>query len=128
MFLCCSFFCRAQTTINTPTIVFKVPLGKTIEKGGISFTLSEIIEDSRCPTDATCVWAGRAKVLVTVIHENGITEEIVVLFEKGNQPKLATTKTTCFKATALNPYPSLSTKEKTTYNLLISECAVNAEN
>ncbi|QZD87963.1 hypothetical protein [Qipengyuania psychrotolerans] len=36
-----------------------VPLGQPVALGDIEVTALEIVEDSRCPIDAQCVWAGR---------------------------------------------------------------------
>ncbi len=106
--------------VDVPTIVFKVPLGKTIVKDGVSITLSEILEDSRCPSDVTCVWAGRSKVEVIIENDGKKTTE-VVLFERGKQPVLASTKTCTFRAVKLAPYPTSATKGKMDYELLVSE-------
>ncbi len=45
-----------------------------------SIQFKKVISDSRCPKDVTCIWAGEAKVLVSV-WENGkeVKEEIVTL-------------------------------------------------
>ena len=45
----------------------KLHLGQTVSVNGLSFTL-EGVDDSRCPSDVTCVWAGQ--VTATVIVEN----------------------------------------------------------
>ncbi len=36
-----------------------VPLGKAVEVGAVAVEPLRIIEDSRCPADVTCAWAGR---------------------------------------------------------------------
>lgn len=51
---------------------FDLKVGETATIGsegfssGLSVELTEIVEDSRCPSDVTCVWAGRAIVRVIV--------------------------------------------------------------
>ena len=35
-------------------------------KGGLKITFVELVEDSRCPVDVECVWAGNAKIKVRV--------------------------------------------------------------
>lgn len=37
--------------------------------GSITVTFVEVLEDSRCPADAVCVWAGQVKVLLEVAME-----------------------------------------------------------
>jgi hypothetical protein len=47
---------------------FNIVVGETRLIGAtkIALILSEILDDSRCPTDAMCVWAGTAKAVVNV--------------------------------------------------------------
>lgn len=61
---------RAQLeAIEAP---FRVPgtrvarLGETVRLGTVEVRPLEIEEDSRCPLDVTCVWAGRIRVRVAV--------------------------------------------------------------
>jgi len=34
--------------------------------GGLKIAFIELVEDSRCPTDVNCIWAGNAKIKVRV--------------------------------------------------------------
>ncbi|MCC6723405.1 MAG: hypothetical protein IT258_02765 [Saprospiraceae bacterium] len=43
---------------GTPFTI-KVNQTATLESDGLKITLLEITEDSRCPTTAECIWAGR---------------------------------------------------------------------
>jgi len=45
---------------------FKIKLGQTLEFQGtdLSITFEELLEDSRCPDGATCVWAGNCRVSI----------------------------------------------------------------
>lgn len=51
---------------------FQVPgtvtarLGQEVQIGDVRVRPLELIEDSRCPLDVTCVWAGRVRVKVAV--------------------------------------------------------------
>lgn len=118
----------AQKEVKVPTIAFKVPLGETITRGTVAITLAEILEDSRCPSDVTCVWAGRAKVKVLVAIDGKETEEQIVLFERGKQTVIATTEGCVFKAMKLAPYPTAATKNNLAYELLVSEvCNISEE-
>eukprot|EP00657_Telonema_sp_P-1_P004455 TRINITY_DN20311_c0_g1_i1.p1 TRINITY_DN20311_c0_g1~~TRINITY_DN20311_c0_g1_i1.p1 ORF type:complete len:118 (-),score=31.44 TRINITY_DN20311_c0_g1_i1:150-503(-) len=51
---------------QAPKIAIKVTKGETITLDGIKIKFAEVLEDSRCPTNVNCIWAGRAKVKVEV--------------------------------------------------------------
>lgn len=42
--------------------------------GAIKVTFIEVLEDSRCPADAVCIWAGQVKVLVEVEYGTEIQQ------------------------------------------------------
>lgn len=44
-------------------------------KRGIKIKFVELIDDSRCPTDTNCVWAGNAKIKVRVT-KNGRSKDL----------------------------------------------------
>jgi hypothetical protein len=46
---------------------------KQLRQSKIKVQFLELIEDSRCPTDTNCVWAGNAKIRVK-LTKNGRTE------------------------------------------------------
>lgn len=52
---------------DSPPIEITVKLGQSVDcGGGIAIRFEDVLEDSRCPKDVNCVWAGNAKVSVTV--------------------------------------------------------------
>ena len=54
-----------KATTNTPineAIIFQIKERKTIGDSGIQLQFAELVEDSRCPVDADCFWAGQASV------------------------------------------------------------------
>lgn len=119
-FILASNFGFAQEKVEVPTIAFKVPLGETVQLDDVAFSLTEILEDSRCPSDVTCVWAGRAKVNV-LIEENGKEKETqAVLFQNGKEKVILETETHVYRAVKLSPYPTSATKNTMAYELLIS--------
>ena len=77
----------------------KLHLGQTVSVNGLSFTLKGV-EDSRCPSDVTCVWAGH--VTVTVLIENQ-TQAKMIDFAPGD----SSTFFSPYKITLLDvsPYP-----------------------
>ncbi len=46
-------------------------LGQTVNVGGPRVTPLAVLEDSRCPMEARCVWAGRVRLSVRVTTGNG---------------------------------------------------------
>jgi hypothetical protein len=66
--------------VAEPGVAFSLPVGKTvtINGNGTRITFRQVREDSRCPTDVTCVWAGDARIDVT-ISRNGSSDETGVL-------------------------------------------------
>lgn len=47
---------------------FELKVGEkvSVEKAGLNVSFEAVTEDSRCPVDVTCVWAGNAKVALKV--------------------------------------------------------------
>jgi hypothetical protein len=54
--------------VAEPGVEFELPLGKTatLNASGVRITFQQVKEDSRCPVDVQCVWAGEAKIQLTV--------------------------------------------------------------
>ncbi len=48
------------------TLVVNVGQQKTSVRGKIKVKVVEVAEDSRCPVGTTCVWAGNAKIKITL--------------------------------------------------------------
>ena len=82
----CLFFplpgCAPVETAITaePGVSFALPVGQTATVKGTDtrLTFSEVREDSRCPTDVTCVWAGDAKIRV-VVSRNAAADETRIM-------------------------------------------------
>lgn len=115
-----------EIPVSSPKIITKVSLGESIiiEKQTINFI--KVIEDSRCPKDATCIWAGRAKILVKITSEEKETIQKEIIFGKvksGESDDLQLFNTSSKNAYAyqLNPYPtSEDTSDSKKYVLLIA--------
>ena len=52
----------------------KVQINKAVTTKGIKIEFVELIEDSRCPRDAQCIWAGNAKIKVRISTATGTPE------------------------------------------------------
>ena len=69
-----------RTAIEANEAPFREPshltpyLGEDARMDGVTVRPLEVIEDSRCPVDATCVWAGRVRIRVRVSVGNASAE------------------------------------------------------
>lgn len=123
-------FSQNNGTVTTPVIVSKIALNSTFEKGETKITLLEIISDSRCPSDVTCIWEGEAKVKVAV-EINGNTEEKVLLFKGknlGNEKEhiIYKAEKSMIIARQLTPYPVSTDVGEKAYALEIYERVIPA--
>ena len=66
--------------IVEPGLSFALAPGQTaeIKRSDTRITFRQVREDSRCPTDVTCVWEGDAKVEVVIVHA-GVPDETKLL-------------------------------------------------
>lgn len=71
--------------------------------GGLNVRFVSVIEDSRCPADANCVWAGNAKVRIQVKKSRGGWKTLEL--NSNLNPKTVTFEGYEIKLTALTPYP-----------------------
>ncbi len=121
-----SFAIGQSNDAKPPVIAVKVPLGKSIVLKGVSIKFIEVLEDSRCPTDVTCIWAGRAIVRVEVTV-NGQTNEKTLTFgavtaEERKNTNIYSSGEFAINGLTLNPYPSVeNSSEDTEYVLLVCE-------
>ena len=68
--------------------------------GGVRVKFVELVEDSRCPVDTKCIWAGNAKIKVRVTR-NGKSKLLELnTMNKGGDPVFAGYK---FRLTDLDP-------------------------
>lgn len=49
-------------------------IGGTARVGGVAITPLAVIEDSRCPSDVTCVWAGRVLIRARIEARGSASE------------------------------------------------------
>jgi hypothetical protein len=106
---------------DTPETVFTIPLTKTSTHDGVSITLVAVVEDSRCPRDTTCIWAGKAVVKILVRASGEDAQEMTVVFQNESQSVIATTEDIVFTALKLLPYPGDSNGREAGYQLQVSK-------
>lgn len=113
-------FSFAQTEVaKTPKIVFKVDLGATVTNDGIKIEFEEVLEDSRCPVNVQCVWAGQARVKVNVSSVDMPEESLDLIVGKKEKDVLCVADGYVLKAMNLNPYPDTTNEENKKYVLFI---------
>jgi len=66
-------------TILKKSEEFEIDFGQaaTFEDGNFIIKFAELIEDSRCPLDAICMWEGRAKVRIEINESDNLTNIIL---------------------------------------------------
>ena len=127
MILLVTIGCTSNKKAVNPENKIKIALGETITIENHQLKFVKVLEDSRCPKEVTCIWAGRAKVQVEVWKngENSIIKELI--FGQVNQGEskdltLFTSEEKIVKGYALEPYPSSEvSSDKREYVLLILE-------
>jgi hypothetical protein len=77
---------RTDVPTATPNSDFDVPVGGMMRVGGTPLTIrfDTVSEDSRCPTDAQCVWEGNATIRLTA--DSAGKPHTVELRTSGNPP------------------------------------------
>ncbi|MDZ4227446.1 MAG: hypothetical protein U1D26_03125, partial [Patescibacteria group bacterium] len=56
-------------------------MGQGASAMGVKVTPLKILEDSRCPSDVTCIWAGRVRVLAELQSAYGTIEQEFTLMQ-----------------------------------------------
>jgi len=92
----------AQRTQETARI--QVNKEKRLAKSRMNIRFVELIEDSRCPTDTNCVWAGNAKIKIRVA-KNG-RSEVLTLDTNGPKQYVTTQDRYSIKLVRLTPAPA----------------------
>lgn len=109
---------------QSPQIAIKLELGKTISIDNTDLTFTELREDSRCPKYTTCVWAGRARVIVGVQEEGQSLKEFMIFIgevmpDESPNKTLIDTDAYSVEVEQLKPYPGDDTHKETTPTLLL---------
>lgn len=107
--------------IDVPMIVVKVPLGETVQFENASVKFIKVLEDSRCPKDVTCVWAGQARLLVEVIEKGKASREVELLFGGTSKNILFSAEGLTLTGMSLTPYPVSEDNGVRDYTLLVSK-------
>lgn len=78
--------CNLLGLFPSPTVdvqlgqVFQISIGQTarLSSMGLFITFKEVLEDSRCPVDVVCVWAGNAKVTLEIRRTGKVAQTLAL--------------------------------------------------
>lgn len=116
--------CKKTTPADTATLgqEYQLAIGQTISfsQTDLMITFKEVIEDSRCPSDVICIWAGRVSCLLDITISNETNK--TVLTQSGLSDMYATEQykqyTIQFR---VEPYPQSSSKiQNSDYRLFLT--------
>lgn len=96
----CEFVCPTVASSTSATL----KMNETYTMYGVSIQPQEIVSESRCPSDVTCIQAGTVKVAVLITTESGSHR---VEFEPGQKENIDSTSLTLKEVT---PYPQSTHK------------------
>ena len=83
-----------------------VPPGGT-QPGGLTITFLRVTQDSRCPSDVTCVWSGDAEVVLELVTRESGSQTVTV--HTHVEPRTATAVGYAVRLVDLDPYPRSET-------------------
>lgn len=66
-------------------VTLRIGQQKTAVRGDLKIKFLAVPEDSRCPVNANCIWAGNAKVRIKVTDRRGLTKTFEVNTTQGPQ-------------------------------------------
>jgi hypothetical protein len=78
----------ATATKGSETLRVQINKEKRFAKSKLSVRFVELVEDSRCPTDTNCIWAGNAKIKIRV-SKNGRSHDLTLDTNGPNQAAIA---------------------------------------
>ncbi len=62
----------------------KITSKKCILKKGYHVKLKRVYDDSRCPENVTCIWAGEVSIVIEVYKDKKLVEEKTLLLNTNN--------------------------------------------
>jgi hypothetical protein len=95
-----------KTIVAEPGVTFSLPVGgaAVVRGSDATITFRRVTEDSRCPTSVTCVWAGDARIEITVTRNGGAAESRLLSLTPPDQE--AQFGDFAVRFVGLTPYPA----------------------
>lgn len=120
-----SGFAQAQDSTTVRRYSSALEIGEKLKFGDKAIKFKELISDSRCPKEVTCIWAGEAKMLVEIYEKGKLRGEKVLVIAGGGN--ISTSFNELFSENAfslsglvLDPYPSAVTAvDPSEYRLML---------
>jgi len=98
----------------------KIDQAVIIESESLKVKFLEVTEDSRCPSDVTCIWAGRVGVLLNISIDNNNLGDIKLMNGADSQKlDIKDINGYSIRLVKVDPYP-ISTKEIKPSDYIIS--------
>lgn len=117
LFFSCSMLAQEpKDSVEVKMFSSNLQKGELLQFGDKSIKFLEVISDSRCPKEVTCVWAGEAKLLVGVFQNGKLIKEMVVSSSPSNGshniPLNFSSEGIAYSISGLElyPYPTTSAK------------------
>jgi len=66
----------AQTVPAGARVTLGVGEGASVRGTSVTLRFLGVIEDSRCPSDTTCVWAGEVKVQIEILERSKASRQV----------------------------------------------------
>jgi hypothetical protein len=92
----------------------QIKMGTSFIHEGITIQFEDVITDSRCPKDVTCIWAGEVVVLISIFkNKKKIEQKKLALSPSGQRQDFLGNvySSEAFKITGFNVLPYPNTKE-----------------
>jgi hypothetical protein len=104
-----------QPEITLPADVI-IKTGEARDINGLTVTFVGVKEDSRCPENARCVWAGNAVVELRI---QGGADSVSMTLNTELEPKTIGVRDLRFSIGSLMPYPRAGAPAATTHDLTL---------
>jgi hypothetical protein len=101
----------AQTAVLGQSFQIKYGQELTVKGQDLKVKFGSLVEDSRCPRDVKCIWAGDAKILITVRRANAVAANIEV-HTSPSFKQAGKYQRYVIKLVALDPYPNTREEKK----------------
>ena len=89
-----------------------IGIGQEFNLGNRQVLFKDVLSDSRCPREVTCIWAGNATVLLQIYSGGELVEEKEVVVPASGSSSLFMTGELSVEAIALLPYPEANSNTK----------------